>query len=294
VLSTQYDPALFTGDDTLCLWGDFQADFDRGRMKGSNARIVVTGHPRFELYKPKWNSFYEDKTKEITSKYGKYILVSGNYGTANHGLGVKHVFTDAGDYLVNDVSKRLAKVGLYTYSSKQMVSIIELTHVLAAEFPEFNFVFRPHPSEDHNYYKCIFNGVKNIHVVHDGPVGPWILGAKLLLHDGCTTAIEAALADIPVINFKPLHNERFDVYLPNQIGRRATTIDDVKSYVKQLQTSSLENDLAYRQTTSHLFANFKLDSLEMVKSVIIEESSKLFKPPQQPSMSAFRTEYTIP
>ena len=72
--------------------------------------------------------------------------------------------------------------------------MVTLTHNLANKFPELNFIYRPHPSEDHDYYKVIFKGVKNINVEHDGNVIPWILACKLLLHDGCTTAIEATLA----------------------------------------------------------------------------------------------------
>ncbi|WP_018479670.1 surface carbohydrate biosynthesis protein [Pontibacter roseus] len=276
VLKRQYSLDFFDENDRICVWGEFQAQVDYSRSEGLN--IATTGHPRFDLYKKKWNSYFDEETNQIKSRYSSYILINGNYGLANHGLGISHVFSENGNYIAKDVEKRLKRIGFYAYSSKQLVSIINLTHHLAVKYPDRYFIYRPHPSENHDYYKTLFSGVENIIVNHDGSVGPWILGADAIIHDGCTTAIEATLAGKPVINFKPFHDEQFDIWLPNQLGIRATSNEDVFNILDNLKSFNHSRlDSASFEKLTNLFYNFKGDSFESILKIIdskIEDKHK--------------------
>jgi hypothetical protein len=44
------------------------------------------------------------------------------------------------------------------------------------------------------------------------------MAADMVIHDGCTTAIESFLAGVPIINYKPIENPAYDIKLPNQLG----------------------------------------------------------------------------
>lgn len=53
-------------------------------------------------------------------------------------------------------------------------------------------IVRPHPSENIEIWKKYTkNYSKKIKIIRSGNVLSWILAAKLLIHNGCTTAIEA-------------------------------------------------------------------------------------------------------
>lgn len=262
VLTSQYDLNLFSADDVVCVWGRFQLQHDRSRAKDDNLRIVPTGHPRFDLYKPKWSTFFSPEKIKLVNELKDYVLISGNYGTSNHGIGLSYVFSDAGNYNVNDPSARLRKVGFYSYTARQMISIVELVHKLAVRFPELNFVFRAHPSENEEYYKTIFRGVQNIKVRRDGPIGGWIQGAKALIHDGCSTAIEAWLAEVPVINFKPSDSEEHQIFLPNQIGTRAKTEEEVVNTLSDVLIGKTVVQSTIPDEALDLFENFRTDSVE--------------------------------
>jgi len=233
-LKSLYNIDFFDENDDVCVWGSLQKRIEDKRA--SNVSIHATGHPRFDLCKKEWHSLYHSKVKTLLETYNNFILINGNYVAANHGLGNEYLFLDKTRY--SDAEKRLNFINVYNYTSKQLTSMIHLTHHLAVLFPKLNFIYRPHPSEDHNYYELVFSGVKNIHVKHDGPVLPWILASKLLLHDGCTTAIEASLAEKPVINYKPILDDHYDIWLPNQMGTRMTTIDEVVFYIKEMNRNN--------------------------------------------------------
>src|SRR5690606_27961891 len=266
-LAFQYNPAIFDDKDRLCVWGEFQRQFDQTRSK--KVPIHVVGHPRFDLYKPKLRSFYQEEVEGIQRKYGNYILINGNYSWANHGRGLQNTFPES----INseDIEGRLKRVHYYKYFTSQMVAMVELTHVLAAKFPDLNFIYRPHPSEDHQYYKTVFNGVTNIMVDHEGPVNPWILGAKALIHDGCTTAVEATIAGIPVINYKPIFDPVCDIWLANSMGVKAATGDqiiDMLSNFDQFKLNTLDclEPLAYE-----LLFNLQGDGFSTLESIIEEK-----------------------
>ena len=264
ILKNQYNINFFDKNDNLCVWGRVQKKVELKRSK--KVPIDITGHPRFDLYKQKWKDLHKLKIKNLKKTYNNFILISGNYSTANSGLGTKFVFNN--DQL-NKKSERTNLINTYSSSMKQLMSMIHLTGNLAVKFPNLNFIYRPHPSENHEFYKIIFKGLKNVLVKHDGPVLPWILASRFLIHDGCTTAIEAYLANIPVINYKPIYDPNYDIWLPNQIGRRVKNINGVITYIKKMnmEKNVLKSKHKNKKIYDYLF-NFQNDSFKEFFKII--------------------------
>ena len=90
-----------------------------------------------------------------------------------------------------------------------LANIVALLHKLSIAFPNKNFVLRPHPCEDPNFYEVVFETAKNVFVDKTGTVHPWLMAADLLVHDCCTTAVESFLAETPIINYRPTEDEDF-------------------------------------------------------------------------------------
>jgi surface carbohydrate biosynthesis protein len=267
ILESQYNPAIFNHLDRLCVWGEFQKEYDQTRCR--DVPIHVVGHPRFDLYKPWYRSYYREEVDQIQNKYGNYILINGNYSWANHGRGLTDSFPESMKQM--DSEERLRRVHYYTYFTKQMVAMIELTHQLAVAFPRLNFVYRPHPSEDHQYYKTVFNGVANIMVNHEGPVNPWILGAKALVHDGCTTAIEASIAGVPVLNYKPFFDPVCDIWLANRMGSKATNLEEVIGFIEELDGEKEDSMGSSDPLAQKLLFNFEGNSFLALESLILKK-----------------------
>ena len=270
ILKKLYNINYFDKNDDLCVWGNVQKKVEKLRSK--KVPIHVTGHPRFDLYKKEWNKLHELKINKLNKTYKDFVLVSGNYSVANSGLGIKNLFNEE---LRTNLLLRSNLMDTYSSSMKQMMSIIHMTYHLAIKFPNLNFIYRPHPSENHEYYKIIFKGIKNIFVIHEGPVLPWILASKFLIHDGCTTAIEAYLAKIPVINYKPYLDSNYDMWLPNQIGIRIKKIDNLISFIKSKnkKKSKLATRYKNKEILKYLY-NFENNSYEKFLKVIDKRVNK--------------------
>jgi hypothetical protein len=163
--------------------------------------------------------------------------------------------------------------------------------------PHLNFVIRPHPSENVNYYKSIFEASKNVHVVHEGSVGPWLLAGKALIHDGCTTAIESHFCDVPVINYKSERDERYDLMLPNLFGVRCTSEDEVLAALQNIlnapqtstqfssvvQGSAADTQGGVNDVARSLIDNFEHDAFEKLTNAIWSAAENI-PPSDAPSL----------
>jgi len=64
---------------------------------------------------------------------------------------------------------------------------------LAQAIAPLALVVRPHPSERHEPWLDAVSGAPNASVAFEGSVVPWIAAARALIHNGCTSAVEAAV-----------------------------------------------------------------------------------------------------
>lgn len=281
---TEHSLAFCGPDDLICNWGQFQSDYYARKLPRLSGCMRTTGHPRFDLYKPKYRSYYSSEIKDIQERFGQYVLINTNLTLANNSLGHHRTFSNAYGYKADVWESRRVMVRSWAHSVRVMAGMVSLVHRLAHEYPEVSFILRPHPSEDLDYYRIVFNGIKNIHVIHEGPVGPWIMGAGALIHDGCTTAVEAHIAEIPIINYKSVEEPEFDLVIPNEFGLRCTEETEVIRALSAVKSRQFPDDRSEASDRAQkMLLNFEAESLPRLLSVIEEALAVVGVPRQRDS-----------
>jgi hypothetical protein len=110
-------------------------------------------------------------------------------------------------------------------------ALFEAFHALLAPlgkaFPGHTIIVRPHPGEKAEPWLESARPHPNVRVVHEGNVVPWLMAADALVHNGCTTAVEASLAGTPAIAFRPVKAFPFDLELPNGLSHEAATVEQL-------------------------------------------------------------------
>ena len=226
-LDYRVDPTQLQAHEHLCTWGNWQRDYYRSLNVPNASHIQATGHPRFDLYKPRFRGYYDALTAALRERYGDFVLVNTNFAWANHFMGEKYVFSENSYYDANDAQKRLDFVRHWSHTTQVRAKMVALITRLSMEMPHVNFVVRPHPSENMQSYRTLFHDSPNVIVNHEGSVGAWILASRALIHDGCTTALEAHFCDVPILNYKSVDDARYDLMLPNALGERYESEDRV-------------------------------------------------------------------
>ena len=268
ILDTRIDPSVLGPDDYICTWGDFQRDHYRSTDPACAPNIRTTGHPRFDLYKPEFRDYFGPQADGIRSRFGDFVLVNTNLAKANHKAGVEMVFSPAGGYFEDDPDKRTAVVDTWFYKTQMLAHFVRMVHEVATRRADLTFVVRPHPSEDERAYEHAFRGLRTVHVCREGAVSGWLLACAALIHDGCTTGIEAHLAGCPIINFRPVDHPTQELLLPNSFGRRCTTACEVLQALDELPGAT--DGVEPPELARALLENFRSDSFLRVEDLLAE------------------------
>lgn len=196
-------------------WGQFQKEVITGAYPDLKDRCHVIGNPRLDLLKPKYRSIYKEDTEQLISKYGEFILINTRFSRYNTAKGKKD----------NPHFKHIRN--LYYLFMKMIKETCEC-------FPDTNFVIRPHPGENFESYRQALSGYKNVHVIHEGNIIKWLMAAKAIIHNGCTSGIETFLLEKPLISYVPANTNKVEESIPNQLGVKAAHIEEVHAAIKDV------------------------------------------------------------
>jgi hypothetical protein len=154
-------------------------------------------------------------------------------------------------------------------------------------FPDYTFIVRPHPTENQQVYQQIATQCDNVHVNNEGNVVPWLMGARALIHNGCTTGVEAYLMEIPAISYRATISPDYDdgfFHLPNSLSYQCFNFDELQTMLNEILSGSLsvlDNDACKTVINQHLAAQNGPLSCERITDVcekMLEEGEGFDKP----------------
>jgi surface carbohydrate biosynthesis protein len=216
--SRRLSPAAIRHVSHLFAWGEDNAElWRRYPQLPRDLPIHVTGNPRNDMLRPELHAFYADQVRHIRGTYGDLILVNTNFNHVNAFFPAQNLFQPtrqpgrpprfgkAGVGMTHEFAEALR-------SHKQAVfeAFQHLIPDLSRAFPKLSIVVRPHPTESQEVYRRIASGCERVHVTNEGNVVPWLLSARVLIHNGCTTGVEAFVMRTPAISYRPVVTELID------------------------------------------------------------------------------------
>jgi len=218
-------------------WGNFQKKVITDAYPGNEQKCYIVGNPRFDLLMPKFKNFYNKDVEHIKNNYGEFVLINTRFSIYNSLNGMKK------DYINSMYFKNLYD------------NFVEMTKAICKKFPDTNFIIRPHPGEDPESYYNEFSSYNNVHVIHEGNIIKWLMAAKVVIHNGCTSSIEAFLLGKTIISYIPATSKDHDVNLPNQLGIEATNIKEVNALLHNILS---ENNIAISNYKEKMDENKKI------------------------------------
>lgn len=221
-------PAVESCARFLC-WGRAHRSVVLSKVPSVHDRAVAVGNPRMDLLRPHLREVYRPQADLLRQRYGSFIMVNSNFGTANHRLGPDYVRRH---WAAGGWSSGPGREGMLdrivAFQARLLEEFAALIEQLAASLgDDCRVVLRPHPSEDHESWRRRLAGLPTVSVVHEGPVLPWLLASRALVHNGCTTGIEATLLDRPSFAFMPVRDESVESWLPNAVSTRVASRDEL-------------------------------------------------------------------
>ena len=224
-----FDPKLLKYIDYNFVFGEnIKKDIIKYCGKKFDHKIIVSGEPRFDLIKPKFKQFYDNKVFLLKKQFQEgFILINTSFSAGNPVVGKEELtkfFNNEPSY-TNDTKKLLLKK-INTFGNV-VVDYIDAIKKIALIFPNKHIVIRPHPSESIDIYYDNLSDYKNIYITKKGNVHEWILASDCVIHYDCTTGMEALLAGKFVISYLPQFEEDIIAWLPVELSNKCYNTNEL-------------------------------------------------------------------
>ncbi|HED18597.1 MAG TPA: hypothetical protein ENI74_03735 [Gammaproteobacteria bacterium] len=230
------------GQDNVDLWRQYP-------HTPKDMPIHAVGNPRSDMLRSEIRTYYEKDAEALRRTYGDFILVNTNFNHVNafgsdinlfmpvKNPGEKARFGRA----ARGMSREYAR-GLWEHKHAVFSHFKDLVPALEQAFPEHTIVVRPHPTENHQVYDDIAARCRRVQVINEGNVVPWLMAAKALIHNGCTTAVEAYVLNVPAISYRASINEDYDdgfYRLPNGLSHQCFDFEELKQTLGKILAGEL-------------------------------------------------------
>jgi len=206
----------------LYAWGEQEAHDIKSIIGDERGVIKITGNPRFDVLKAK-KSLAENDSGEK-----EYVLINSTLGAVNP------VTKKEKRAQVVQAENEYQKIWQTYYSESE--TFFELLQELVkglGEHSEIPVVFRPHPEENSQFWKELTQNFSNIRVDMRFTAVDWIANAAMVVHNNCTTAVEAYAMGVPCVSLGPYQRAGYES-LPNSLSLHTETPSQALEMIRKL------------------------------------------------------------
>ena len=243
--SRRLSPSAIRYNSHLFAWGEDNAELWRQYPDlPPEMPIHITGNPRSDMLRPDLRRFYETEAENIRNEYGRFILVNTNFNHVNAFFPAQNLFLPPkrvgeapqfGKAAVG-MSREYAE-GLRDHKQAILDAFKQMIPMLDRNYPDHTIIVRPHPTENPKIYSELAAGCHRVKVTNEGNVVPWLMAADVVIHNGCTTGVEAYVMKVPAISYRPKINEEYDLgfyRLPNLISHQCYAPEQLQEMLNRI------------------------------------------------------------
>lgn len=230
------------GQDNVDLWQQYP-------QLPTRLPIHISGNPRNDMLRSEMQGFFEDDIANIRSTYGDFILINTNFNHVNAFYPVQGLFLPL---KTSDQEPRFGRSargmtrefaeGFRDHKLAIFEDFKKLVPSLEQAFPDHMIVVRPHPTEKHDVYHEIAARCGRVRVTNEGNVIPWLMAARALIHNGCTTGVEAYVMRVPAISYRATVNDNYDYgfyQLPNRLSHECFDFEQLRATLMKILNGEL-------------------------------------------------------
>ena len=218
-----------------------------------------------------------------------FLLVSSNVPSANNNYAAQSLFgrlkvLNQAGYLDRDPEALKNEIRGPAEESRRLMSFVDAIKYLSNFDNGYDIVIRPHPYENIETWKMIFEGIPNVHVIRNDSITAWVNNAFAVMHNSCTTALEATISNKPVLTYAPFKME-YSRELANQLGYFIKSEEELLKKVNELFQSNKtgEEKNIIKNIPDIISKKFYIDDNELAAEKMIKvweslDDNKLSRP----------------
>jgi len=221
-------------------WGNYDYKRLSSFFKKKKKIFYLTGSPRVDLWKKKFSEFW--KNSKFEKK--KHILIVSNFNLANNYYSFQKIVNKIKKEGYYKRSPRLEKIekDYFIYQNENIKYFLKMVKNLSKEIPNQKIIFRPHPTENPEFWKKKLSNLSNVEICDKEILSELINSANCVVQSGCTSAIESYISNKPIINYLPINKK--NQFLGKFITKFSINITSEKkliNFIKKKKYRILQN-----------------------------------------------------
>ena len=214
---------------------------EQARLKMSNS-LTIGSSGRFDSLGILGQLYNERLASNLVSIFGDFVIILDNFYVESFGqnqiINRAQELKDGGwsqDRLDEFISRRDFRIKLDIAARAEFLTLISK---LASDNPHINFIFRPHPTKDPAFWLNSFSSFRNVSVIYNKSVYPWLLASICTIQSGCTTGLEATALGIPTFEISNLLPTRGPLLDNSVISNHINSPQDYTTLLKSVRKLS--------------------------------------------------------
>lgn len=225
---TKVDGATLNLPELLIAWGEDNAAAWREHPDYKGVPVSVAGNPRTDLLQPALRDYFAEEVTNIRREQGSFVLINTNFSRVNHMQPRQNRHLK----WLREQRPNDPRGGFARHKFDLFNAFCHMLPALARALPDTRFVIRPHPSEAQSVWEELARDLPNVTVNRQGNVTAWLIAADAVIHNGCTTAVEAFVLGCPALAYMPVRSPDYDHPLPNGVSLQC---DDLNTLIDQVR-----------------------------------------------------------
>lgn len=299
--SRRLSPAGMNYVSHFFAWGEDNAElWQQYPNLPANKPIHITGNPRNDLLRSEIRSYYENEVNHIRRTYGDFILVNTNFNHVNAFYPGQNLFkpekkpdgvTEFGQ-AARGMPRAYAE-GLRDHKQAIFEDFQKLIVDLDKSFAAHSIIVRPHPTENQEIYRKIADDCQRVKVTNEGNVVPWLMATKAVIHNGCTTGVEAYVMRVPAISYRATVNNFYDdgfYQLPNRLSHQCFSFEELQETLQNILKGELGAANGVQRKAlidSHLAGLEGPLACERIVDVLLKAIGEMERSPLPPAKDRF-------
>jgi surface carbohydrate biosynthesis protein len=218
--------------DRVCTWGHYDESSLKKMYPGLAQKFTVTGSPRVDFWRKDFAGYYSDASDALTLEGKPYMMIVSNFGgplNENRFWNIMARLNEAG-YFEREEGRERHEFENTAYQTRLIGEFVFMIRELAKTYPDYHILVRPHPVESIEGWEKLIGNVPGVYINRNGTISRWIRHAKVIIHNGCTSALEAAIGDENRIAYRPIPHE-IEREIPNRVSINAFSLEELKENV---------------------------------------------------------------
>ena len=263
----------------------YEKHFNRKRKK---IQIISSGNPRLDVLKQTTSKYFAKTKEKIKNKYGNFILIATQFPMYN--LNTGDIIKNPDHFPMFDKNLLKTKLSItnknklkhFLHQKKNFLEYKKLYFFLNKKFAKTNFILKPHPVENHEYYKNMIklNKFKNIKTIHSREnIIPYILACETMIAYNSTTSVESFMLNKTSINYIPFRDKLNEFKLTKLLSLNVSDMGLLEKILKSKKYKKKNSILKNKIKEAEKILNnlISRDSIKIIIDKLLSLKTNPFK-----------------